>query len=371
MTRSMIFHVPYPLNPAAAAASGIRPVRMRRAFEAIGYEVAEISGTAAERRRSIREVKRRIRSGEHFEFVYSEASTKPTAMTEAHSLPTHPFLDLGFLRFCTKRGIPVGVFYRDIYWNEPAYLERVPRPIALVTRALYRWDLLRYRSAVRRIFVPSMRMAEVMPHTRLEQCIPLPPGSDVVDLPRPEDPASMFYVGALGTYYRLHEAVRAFAGLPNASLTICTGEAIWEAEREEYLPILDPATTRVVHASGAGLETYYAQSALGCLVLEPIAYREFAAPLKLYEYLGHGRPIVAVKGSLAGDFVEQQGIGWSIDYSAKALRELLESLRADPASYAEMERRVREVRGSHSWEARAKQAAQGLGVEPPATPQSD
>ena len=357
MKPKMIFHVPYPLDPAATAASGIRPVRMRRAFEAIGYEVLEIAGDAAQRRRAIRDAKRRIRAGERFELVYSEASTKPTAMTEAHSLPTHPFLDLNFLRFCTKRGIPVGLFYRDIYWNEAAYLERVNRVVAVATRSLYRWDLLRYRSATSRIFVPSMTMAAVMPHTRLEQCVPLPPGSDVVETPDPDNRASMFYVGALGTYYRLHETVRGFAETPGSLLTICTREQIWADERAGYEPMLDHDRTRVVHASGQGLEPYYAESALGCLLMEPIAYREFAAPMKLYEYLGHGRPIVATEGSLAAEFVAERGVGWVLPYRADALGALLRRLQADPEEYAAVRDRVLEERERHTWEARAGQAA--------------
>lgn len=362
----MIFHVPYPLDPAATAASGIRPVRMRRAFEEIGFEVIEVTGTAAQRRVAMREVKRRIRNGERFDLVYSEASTKPTAMTEAHSLPTHPFLDLNFLAFCRRRSIPVGVFYRDIYWNEPAYLERVHRVVATMTRSLYRWDLLRYRSAVTRIFVPSMTMAAVMPHTRVEQCVPLPPGSDTVQTPLPENRASMFYVGALGTYYRLHETVRAFAGTEGSQLTICTHASIWKNERGGYEPLPEGDRVRVVHASGAELEPFYAEAALGCLFMEPIAYREFAAPMKLYEYLGHGRPIVATEGSLAGEFVAENGIGWVLPYQADALAALLRRLQEDPEAYTAVRERTLRVRENHTWAARARQAATALGAALPA-----
>lgn len=356
----MIFHVPYPLDPAATSASGIRPVRMRRAFESIGYEVVEISGWAAERRQKIREVRRRIRSGERFEFVYSEASTMPTALTEPHHFPTHPFLDLNFLKFCRYRGIPVGVFYRDIYWNEPAYLESVNRIVALGTRALYRFDLFRYRSAVSRIFVPSLTMAKTMPLTKLDQCTPLPPAADVVEAAEPTSVASMFYVGALGTYYRLHEAVRAVSRVPGAVLTICTRQALWEKERGSYEAILSDGSTNVVHASGEELRPHYDRAALGCLFMEPIAYREFAAPLKLYEYLGYGRPVIAVEGSHAARFVEEHQVGWVLPYQASALEALLTELLERPEKYFAAVERVRQVREEHTWEARAQQAAAAL-----------
>lgn len=355
----MIFHVPYPLNREATSASGIRPVRMRDAFAAIGYEVVEISGDARQRRRLIREVKRRIRAGEEFEFVYSEASTKPTAMTESHSLPTHPFLDLGFLSFCTRRGIPVGVFYRDIYWDSPKYLETVPAPVAAVTRRLYRSDLRRYRTAVARIFVPSMRMAEVMPLTRIEQCTALPPGSPIVDSARPDEGMSLLYVGGTGSYYRMQETVAGVEAAPGARLTICTRENEWEQAKPAYAEVLGAATT-VVHRSGAALEELYDDAHLGVLMMEPIGYREFAAPMKLYEYLGHGKPILATEGSLAGDFVVEHGVGWALPYSAEALAELLVRLQEDPEEYERASARVREVREAHTWEARAAQARAAL-----------
>lgn len=355
----MIFHVPYPLNPSATSASGIRPVRMREAFEAIGFDVVEISGDARQRRRSIASVKRRIRAGEEFDLVYSEASTKPTAMTEAHSLPTHPFLDIGFLRHCTRRGIPVGVFYRDIYWNSPKYLETVPAPVAAVTRMLYRSDLRRYRTAVTRIFVPSMRMAEEMPLTRVEQCSALPPGSPQVDSALPQEGISLLYVGGTGSYYRMQQTVAGAESAEGARLTICTRKAEWAASRAAYLGVMGDATT-VVHRSGAELEALYDDAHLGVLLMEPIGYREFAAPMKLYEYLGHGKPILATEGSLAGDFVTEHGVGWALPYRADALVELLQRVQADPEEYAAVRARVLEVRASHTWEARAKQAVSAL-----------
>lgn len=355
----MIFHVPYPLNPAATSASGIRPMQMRRAFEALGYEVAEVSGDASHRRRLIRALKRRVATGEKFDFVYSEASTKPTAMTENHSLPLHPFMDISFLRYCRKFGIPVGLFYRDIYWDSPKYLETVPRPIAVVTRALYRHDLRRYRSAVSKIFVPSMRMAEVMPFTRLDQCIALPPGSPVTETSAPDSGMSLLYVGGTGSYYRMDESIAGVEGAAGARLTICTRENEWEAVRDSYREVLGDSTT-VVHLSGAALEPLYSAAHLGMLFMEPIGYREFAAPMKMFEYLGHGKPVVATEGSLAGEFVVEHGIGWALPYRAEALSELLIRLQRSPEVYAEACERAMAVRHANTWEARAQQAADAL-----------
>ncbi|MBC9953641.1 glycosyltransferase [Leucobacter sp. cx-42] len=362
--KHMIYHVPYPLDPNAKGASGIRPVQMRRAFESIGYSVTEIAGVAAERKKQIRAAKQLIRQGVKFEFVYSEASTKPTAMTEKHSLPTHPFLDLNFLAFCRKKGIPVGLFYRDIYWISDMYLESVPRVVAFFTRALYRYDLLRYKQATTKIFLPSMRMAAEMPYTSADRCVALPPASPVRESPVPEfagakERMSLFYVGALGSYYRMHAAVEGVEASSNAKLTLCTREDNWASVRDEYESIIGDRI-QIVHRSGAELEPMYAESNIGMLFMEPIGYREFAAPMKLYEYLSYGKPIIATEGSLAGDFVRENAIGWVLPYTAEALTELLQDLQEHPGMYDEVRANVLKVRESHTWEARAAQAAEAL-----------
>ncbi|WP_435743819.1 glycosyltransferase [Microbacterium sp. PMB16] len=361
----MIFHVPFPLNPGATSASGIRPVMMRRAFEDLGYDVIEISGRHPQRRAQIREVKRRIASGLRVEFVYSEAATTPTGLGEPVTWQTSVTRDIAFLRFCRRHGVPVGLFYRDIYWRNDEYAQRVGQPYTSVLRWRYRADLRGYRTAVDRMYVPSMRMAEVMPYTDLAKCTALPPGAVIVETPAVEDPATMFYVGSLGHYYQLQEAVRAFEAVDGASFILCTNAAQWESEKSGYEHLLTGGATRVVHATGSELEPYYAVSALGCLFMAPIGYREFAAPLKLYEYLGHGRPIIATEGSLAAEFVVQNGIGWSVPYTAEALRDLLEELRRDPSIYREVAARAVAVRAEHTWKARAAQVADELAQAAP------
>src|SRR5690606_10218726 len=112
----IIFHTPFPLNPGATSASGIRPVKMRQAFEAAGYDVVEVTGYHPQRKRLMKEVKQRIAAGETFEFVYSEASTTPTGLGEKITVHTSLTRDIRFLRFLKQRGIPVGLFYRDVYW---------------------------------------------------------------------------------------------------------------------------------------------------------------------------------------------------------------------------------------------------------------
>lgn len=367
--RRMIFHAPYPLDPGATSASGIRPVRMRRAFERAGYEVFEITGDSRERRRLIAEAKRRIEAGERFDFVYAESSTMPAFMTDRDHLPRHPLLDASFFRWCERRGLRVGLFYRDIYWRFPIYAESVRWPLSAVMRALYRWELRQYRRAGVTVFLPSLEMAERVPIIPAERFAELPPGGDVAPVPaaatsdedRAAAPLRLLYVGGLGSNYRLLESVREIAAAPGVELTICTRPGEWERHRAEYEPVMGDRV-HVVHRSGDELAALYAEADACLLAVEPIVYWGFAVPMKLVEYIGFGKPVIASDGTYSARFVREQGVGWVVDYGSGQLIDLLAALIEEPQELAARTARVESVRGEHSWEARARQAAAVLGA---------
>lgn len=384
----MIFHVAYRLDPEATSASGIRPLKMRRAFEAIGYRVIEISGRHPERREQIERVRAQIRGGLRVDFVYSENATAPTGLGEPVTPATSLTRDIRFLRFCRRSGIPVGLFYRDIYWNFPIYTEVLSWPMYAIMRALHRRDLRGYRRAGIDIYLPSMEMAEWVPIIDPARFRELPPGCEIRDpaphggaagpgataaRPAAADPAAaadrsgaerpplrLLYVGGLGDTYRLHESVRAIAGREGVSLTICTREAEWQQRESEYRELMAP-NIRVVHRSAEGLRELYDEANAALLAVEPIVYWTFAVPVKLFEYLGNGKPVLASEGSFSGRFVRDQGVGWTVPYGGAEFGELLDRLVADPAELQRVTERAREVRHEHTWEARAHRVAVDFG----------
>ena len=54
------------------------------------------------------------------------------------------------------------------------------------------------------------------------------------------------------------------------------------------------------------------------------------------------------------------GTGWTLPYDREAIAGLLARLVADPGAAAGARAAVRGARGRHTWEARARQAAQAL-----------
>lgn len=359
--RRCIYHVPYPLDPSTTFGGQVRANRMASALADWG-EVWTVAGDAAERRRAMARVREAMARGVHFDFCYSESSTMPTALTESHHLPTHPLLDFAFLRHVHRSGIPVGLFYRDIYWKFPLYGQGVSRPKQWFAKAMYHYDLLAYRAVLDVLFLPSLRMGEYVDVGTHVRKIALPPGHDIDVLPEevPAHPVSLFYVGGVGQLYRLHELVAAVTAVPSVRLTICTRKDGWDSVKSEYEPLLGP-NTQVVHANGKeALAPYFAAANVAVMALEPSEYRDFAAPLKLFEYIGNGKPILATQGCLAGDLVESESIGWTVRYERGEIEAVLRDLDEHPALIDEARRAVLAVRDAHTWDARVAEIAETL-----------
>lgn len=360
----IIYHVPYPLVFDNPGGSGVRPVKMLRAFEQLG-EVWIVAGHSAERREAMRKVDEAIAEGTRFDLLYSESHTMPTTLTDPDHLPRHPLMDFAFLHRMRGHGIKVGLFYRDIYWRFPIYgkgLHPAKKQLAL---AMYRYDLLAYGRTVDRLYLPSLRMASHVPLPSRVPLAELPPGHDVSDAPAAvaPSPLKLLFIGGFSEHYQLHELFAAVQQLPQVSLTICTRPNEWEAARPEYEQYLAENIT-VVHRHGEGLRELFEQANVCVVSTKPSQYWTFAAPLKVYEYLGHGKPILASTGSLAGDFVQHHGVGWTVDYGRDSLRKVLQGLADDPARIEAARDSVLQVRSQHSWLRRAQQVVSDLTGRP-------
>lgn len=358
----VVFHIPLSIDPNRASASNLRPVKMVEAFRAIGYDVTVVSGTISERREAMRRIKRSHRRGERFNFVYSESATMPTALTSRHHLPIAPFLDLRFLRWCRLRGVPVGLFYRDMYWQFDEYRNEVSRAKRAVARLFYLLDLLAYRRSVDVLFVPSMQMIRYSPIDRLPRVHELPPGSDAQQRPldgRSSHQLRLVYVGGLNSHVRVDSLLAVVKSRADTMLTLCVREDDWRRERSRYESLLSDAV-QVVHGSGPDLREIYEWSDIGVLYSAPTAYRNVAMPMKLFEYMSFGKPVLATDGSAAGDYVKKNDVGWAIPYAPDSLDRLLEHILLNPAELQRKAAHAAALAVKNTWERRAREVAQLL-----------
>ena len=368
--RLMVFHAPFPLQPDRVAASMLRPLAMRQAFADLGYRIMDVTGYAAQRRRAMARVRAAIAAGSRIEFVYSENATIPNALTEPRHLPVHPVLDAAFFRHCQRSGVPVGVFYRDVYWRFPRFREGINPILEAGLQVAYRSELMAFDKVGLHLFLPSQAMARHVPHVDRARMSALPPGAPDVepsgacgqdDGGDDGGDLELLFVGVLQDNYRLDACLRAVTSTPGTRVTLCVRQETWEASREHYAPLLPEGRAQVVHRSGPELEPLYRRADLGVLFSEPNPYWDFAVPYKLYEYLAHELPVIAVRGTQTGRLVEEMRIGWVLDYDTDALSGLLRRLREAPEEIEAVRRRMREVLPDQTWKARARTVAQVLG----------
>ena len=363
-----IFYLPYELDPSAARARMVRPRKMIQAFRSIGYDVFEITGNASERKARIKKCRHQIASGVQFDFMYSEASTMPTLLTEPHHLPTHPFMDFGFFKYVKKQGIPIGLFYPDIYWKFDSYGEHLPAWKRFFALKNYALDIHEYEKYLDRFYIPSLQVCDYLQSSRLSEIAEeLPPGADnlVIEPKRYEnrdfakDPLTVFYVGGLGNHYQIGELIAAISQTPNTRLILCCREAEWQVEKPNLENLLSERI-EVIHKSGVELEPYYQQADLCSLMFKKDIYMGMAKPVKAYEYLAHEKPVLATKGTGIGEYVEETGIGWTIEYSASAISKQLKEICVSTFALQEKACLCTKEKNNNTWENRAKQAAKGL-----------
>ena len=370
MSRNCIFHIPNKLDKNGKSGSQIRPRKMKRALEEIGYEVDEIQGSGHERKEAIRRIKGKIREGIHYDFLYSESSTMPTLLTEKHHMPTYPFLDFGFFKFCKKHGIPIGLFYRDVYWKFDVYAKSVPLYQRLFSIPMYKYDLKKYDQLLDILYLPSLRMKTLLSECRMICTKALPPGAvfsnelvekkqDYYLKRRKDDKIKLFYVGGVSGLYDIGMILKTICERDDIEIIVCCKENEWNNEKERYKNYLTD-NVKVVHVTGEGLEKYYLWADICCCYFEASGYRDMAVPIKLFEYIGHITPIIATDGTEAGRMVEQADIGWTIPYREQDFTALLDHIISHPKELFEKHINMLECLKQNTWEQRAWQVKDDL-----------
>jgi glycosyltransferase involved in cell wall biosynthesis len=362
-----IFHIPFKIDEDWPSASQIRPIRMLNAFKSIGYNVDIVMGYGKERKNNIQKIKDKIRSGVKYDFMYSESSTEPTLLTEKNHIPKFPFLDFGFFNFCRNNGINIGLFYRDVYWKFDEYKLTVSFIKRIIACMFYKYDLFRYKRLLNTLYLPSLKMYDYVPMDFKGKVEELPPAAEkdkiCLDnhnvLIEKRKNLNIFYVGGLNYLYNLEYLFDVVSENKNLNLTVCCREKEWTAEKGKYEKYLNDRI-KVIHESGDGLIPYFKQADLFSIFVEPQEYREFAMPVKLFDYLTYGKPIIATSGTGVGEFIDKNNVGWSVGYSKEELRKKLMYIIENPKVYIEKVNSIKNIIQDNTWEARARKVMNDL-----------
>jgi glycosyltransferase involved in cell wall biosynthesis len=354
--KRIIFHHPVAVD-GESSGSQIRPLKMLEAFRAIGYEVDEVMGYIKDRKKAIKKIKQNIGNGVKYDFLYSESSTMPTALTEPHHLPIAPFFDFNFFKFCKNNEIKIGLFYRDIYWVFNEYKESLSYLKYKLANYFYRFDLKMYNRYIDILYLPSLKMNNYLPIEFKKEVRALPPAIELKKIEHKSSKSIEFiYVGGISSLYDLKLFSSVVYDYKDMKFHLCIRRNEWENIQDDY----DKFNPKVYHLLGEALSKVYQKSNIAIYFIKPNKLWEFAMGVKLFEYISYKKPIIAVKNTAVGNFIEKNNIGWVINYKEEELKELLIKLKKEPILIEEKIKNIEKIIPYNTWEARAKQVAKEL-----------
>ena len=359
--KKMIFHIPVPLDENAVSASGIRPLKMIKGFKEAGFEVDVVSGNAKERKAKILEIVNKIKNGEKYDFCYSESSTMPTLLTDRHHLPLHPFVDFGFFKELKRNNIPIGLFYRDVYWAFDLYKKSIPTLKRVFAVHFYKYDLKQYDKFVDTLFLPSLKMLQYIPGgVKIPNVQPLPSGCEIYDQIEEKNGHSglnILYIGGITQpLYDLTPLIEAVRGRKMLNLTVICRKNEYDSMKDFYKMESEPNIS-VIHGSGEIVKESYKKADVFANLRVFDEYLKFAMPFKLFETVSYCVPVVASPGTAVADFVENNNAGWVVDGN---YGEFLQNLAENKELVEEKKEAVIKAIPENTWKARALFVAKQL-----------
>ncbi len=363
----IIYHHAKEISPDGNIASVLRPARMREAFEAIGEDVFDLTGCGSERVRKARQLVRRLDSSDETAVLYSESVNVPPALTWLRKGLHRMSFDYQLIKRIHDRGIATGLFYRDIHWRFERAKVRGFRPYIKnrVIPFFGRQELRAYQRSVDVLFLPDVRMKDYLPYPFAHSEIrSLPPGGERRDLGHgvssDEKMLNLLYVGNIAPpVYDLREFFTAAEKDERLRLKVVTRERalnlyghLYNFEGYQRLTVL--------HAQGKELDAHYAGADAALCVWNDCDYHEFVMPVKVFEAISYGVPLIVSAGSKSlADFVKREQLGWVVSGPAEFTK-LLKYLAENPEELQRTRERVLHVRERHTWEERAREVVDVL-----------
>jgi glycosyltransferase involved in cell wall biosynthesis len=332
----VLVYFPFALAKKADSGSKVRPLKMIEAFRKWGseqeLEVIVVSGESKEREEKWNDLLQK-RALTNVRFCYAENQTIPIWLTDKNHIPSKPLIDKKVFQYLKQHQIPMGIFYRDVYWkfDELYPLKGLKKS---VMQWLYRREEKFYEKYADAIFLPSLEMGKYVDINRTK--VALPPGGKEVVFEKPSregNEVRAIYVGAVkhsdnGLPLMLETLNRIQAeGLP-LSLTVVCREQEYTGLPDEQKEKMKQLNVDVKHISGAELDALYKDMDFAFLPRTKSTYNDFSVPVKLVEYLSNYLPVLASNCTAQQRFVESGPYGVvasaTVDEMVTATKKMME-----------------------------------------------
>jgi glycosyltransferase involved in cell wall biosynthesis len=366
--KHILVYFPYKLQQNPKSGSGVRPKRIVEAFREYGekhdVEIVVISGESAERKTLTQEYMEKDRAKDAL-LCYMENSTMPFWLTDGDHIPRNLGVDTRFWNYLKKRGVPIGLFYRDVYWKfDDMYVP--PKNLTWLTpvmRWVYRKELETYAKVVDRLYLPSLEMNDYVGWRGTVD--ELPPGMENVHEKQeiPSQKPKAVFVGGITDQTGIMMMLEAFQSINQDEEVIQLELVCRENEYRRYpeMKKFEPFSwLKVSHKSGDELKEVYQDAWIALIPRERNAYHDFAVPVKLFEYLSYGLPIVATDCKAQARILSENGFGIITKAEVKDFASgVLAAIK--PEQYEQMRNNIQtNAFDRHSWYARVEKVVRDL-----------
>lgn len=281
--------------------------------------------------------------------IYVESSTFLPAET-----------DIAFLGLVRALGIPVLTYIRDAYQLFPEY-DSATSLRRRLARAAFRPSMRALAAVSSRLAFPSRGLERAVTG-RDGAAVVIPPGSpSPVAIPRHGEPRTLLFVGngrleAQGAP-RLIEAVRLAreAGV-DVELTIMSRPG-----EEPLTPY--PGWLEVINGAQAEIEARLSNVVATVIPRPRGSYNDLAVPVKLYEYLAYGRPLLVTDCTEQALVVREADAGIVVDDAPAAMADGIRRLiEADPEQLLRWGEHASSAASANTWHSRARVVLDALGM---------
>lgn len=368
--KHILVYFPYKLQENPKSGSGVRPKKMVSAFTAYaqkqGYELVVISGDTKERVKATEQY-RQSNKAEDALFCYIENATIPYWLTDSDHIPRHRKADQQFWSYLKDHHVPIGLFYRDVYWKfDDMYVPPGGKKfLTPLMRAIYYRELAVFKKVVDILYLPSLEMNDFVGWQG--EFKELPPGMefapDQMEAKPEDEPWNAVFVGGItdqkGILLMLESFKKVNAQGRQLNLTLVCREQEYRNYPEMH-PYAEEDWCTVRHASGKELESIYAKTDFAVIPREMSTYHHFSMPVKMFEYLANGQPILGTNCKAQARVLNDDQVGITTDDTLESFLVGLEKM-IDVNVFEQLRANIKEKSfQNHSWEARVQQVAREL-----------
>jgi glycosyltransferase involved in cell wall biosynthesis len=335
----ILYHSPRPAFDMNRG-SGKRPYEMYNAFKNLGHNVDIIQGSGSSRLKKIFD---RQYNWRNYDFCYSEPPTSPL----------HPVYDYPFILKIQKNNVPFSVFYRDTYWKFPEYSSKKGIKKPIYTAAHYT-DCKIFSELADIVYFPSDFASEISFSASTTDT--LPPGCNPTKSVQDGNVNTIIYVGGILGGYGIQNLIQTMDLLSEEDimLNLVCRENEYSQISEKKKKKINDLSIDVLHRSGDDLIPLYKKSDIGIMPRKDTYYNNMTMPVKMFEYISFGLPIVATNCKKISDFIQATNCGRVCEQNPKKYAENIKYLCENEETTTKLSNNAHIAAKSNTWRDRAQ-----------------